>query len=82
MRQRYLRSMPNRVLAERLGVHPTTVSRWKGEPPVWAAGHIQTLRKLEEALWPTLVQPEASTEESNEVPEVPTAANQESERMS
>ena len=51
MRVRYLRSMSNRVLASRLGVHPTTVSRWKGKPPEWAAGHIATLKKLEEALW-------------------------------
>jgi uncharacterized protein YjcR len=74
---RYLRSMPNRVLAGRLGVHPTTVSRWKGDPPAWAAGHIETLRKLEEALWPTLVQPEAENESHHN-----TNVNEESERMS
>jgi len=75
---RYLRSMPNRVLAGRLGVHPTTVSRWKGDPPAWAAGHIATLRKLEEALWPNLVTPEAN----NEVSTTNNATNQESERIS
>jgi len=70
--------MPNRVLAGRLGVHPTTVSRWKGDPPPWAAGHIETLRKLEEALWPTLVQPEAENEPHHNTNNV----NEESERMS
>jgi len=58
--------MPNRVLAGRLGVHPTTVSRWKGDPPAWAAGHIETLRKLEEALWPTLVVPQPEAKNGSE----------------